>query len=67
MVATTNSNSIFKGVIGAIVRLDLASNLMKKIQLEKNLILLPDNNGTIESSNGNQIIGKSIFDYSHLW
>ncbi|MGC2382721.1 MAG: hypothetical protein WA631_06390 [Nitrososphaeraceae archaeon] len=64
MVATTNSNSIFKGVIVAIVRLDLASKLMKKIQLEKNLILLPDNNGTIESSNGNQIIGKSIFDYS---
>jgi signal transduction histidine kinase len=59
--------SSFKGTITAIITFDLQSDLLKKqssVEVQKNLVMLVDNDGTIMSSHNNQLVGKSIFQYA---
>jgi hypothetical protein len=49
--------SSFKGTITAIITFDLQSDLLKKqssVEVQKNLVMLVDNDGTIMSSHNNQ-------------
>jgi hypothetical protein len=59
--------SSFKGTITAIITFDLQSDLLKKqssVEVQKNLVMLVDNDGTIMSSHNNQLVGKSIFQHA---
>ena len=56
----------FKGTITAIITFDLQSDILKRqssVEVQKNLVMLVDNDGTIMSSHSNQLVGKSIFQY----
>jgi signal transduction histidine kinase len=66
-----NNNSpvgSFKGIVTAIITFDLQSGILKKqsssAEVQKNLVILADNNGTIMSSYNNGLIGKNIFQYA---
>src|ERR671930_558820 len=57
----------FKGIVTAIITFDLQSGILKKqssTEVQKNLVILVDNNGTIMSSYNNGLIGKNIFQYA---
>jgi signal transduction histidine kinase len=58
----------FKGIVTAIITFDLQSGILKKqsssAEVQKNLVILVDNNGTIMSSYNNGLIGKNIFQYA---
>ena len=57
----------FKGTVTAIITFDLQSGILKKQsspEVQKNLVILVDNNGTIMSSYNNRLIGKNIFQYA---
>ena len=57
----------FKGIIAAIITFDLQSGILKKqssAEVQKNLVILVDNNGTIMSSYNNRLTGKNIFQYA---
>jgi signal transduction histidine kinase len=57
----------FKGAVTAIITFDLQSGILKKQsspEVQKNLVILVDNNGTIISSYNNGLIGKNIFQYA---
>src|SRR5919199_1074263 len=56
----------FKGIVAAIITFDLQSGILKKqstAEVQKNLVILVDNNGTIMSSYNNRLNGKNIFQY----
>jgi signal transduction histidine kinase len=62
-----NTVGIFKGVVAAIIAFDLNSGILKKqssAEVQKNLVILVDNNGTILSSYNNRLIGQNIFQYA---
>ncbi len=69
-VNDNNNNSLigsFKGIVTAIITFDLQSNILKKqssAEVQKNLVILVDNNGTIMSSYNNGLTGKNIFQYA---
>ena len=57
----------FKGIVTAVITFDLQSGILKKQsspEVQKNLVILVDNNGTIMSSYNNRLIGKNIFQYA---
>ena len=57
----------FKGIVAAIITFDLQSGILKKqssAEVQKNLVILVDNNGTIMSSYDNRLNGKNIFQYA---
>ena len=57
----------FKGIVTAIITFDLQSSILKKQsspEVQRNLVILVDNNGTIMSSYNNGLIGKNIFQYA---
>lgn len=57
----------FKGIVAAIITFDLQSGILKKqssAEVQKNLVILVDNNGTIMSSYDNRLNGKNIFRYA---
>src|SRR5919199_1950532 len=57
----------FKGIVTAIITFDLQSGILKKqssTEVQKNLVILVDNNGTIMSSYDNRLNGKNIFQYA---
>jgi signal transduction histidine kinase len=57
----------FKGIVAAIITFDLQSGILKKqssAEVQKNLVILVDNNGTIMSSYNNQLTSKNIFQYA---
>ena len=57
----------FKGIVTAIITFDLQSGILKKQsspEVQSNLVILVDNNGTIMSSYNNGLIGKNIFQYA---
>ena len=57
----------FKGIVAAIITFDLQSGILKKqssAEVQKNLVILVDNNGTIMSSYNNQLASKNIFQYA---
>jgi signal transduction histidine kinase len=62
-----NTAGIFKGVVTAIIAFDLNSGILKKqssAEVQKNVVILVDNNGTILSSYNNGLIGENIFRYA---
>jgi signal transduction histidine kinase len=57
----------FKGIVAAIITFDLQSDILKKqssAEVQKNLVILVDNNGTIMSSYNNRLTGKNISQYA---
>src|ERR671933_2115574 len=65
----TNNDRLgsFKGTITAIITFDLQSDILKRqssVEVQKNLVMLVNNDGTIMSSHNNQLVGKSIFQYA---
>jgi signal transduction histidine kinase len=57
----------FKGIVTAIITFDLQSGILKKqssTEVQKNLVILVDNNGTVMSSYNNGLIGKNVFQYA---
>jgi signal transduction histidine kinase len=60
------TGGIFRGVVTAIISFDLESGILKKessAELQKNSVILADNNGTILSSYNKSLTGKNIFQY----
>ena len=67
---TNNNNNItagtFKGVVAAIISFDFKSGILEKLssaELQKNSVILADNNGTILSSYNAGLIGKNVLQY----
>lgn len=66
-----NNNSAaigtFKGVVAAIITFDIGSGILKRqssaSEVQKNSVILVDNNGTVLSSYDKSLNGKNIFQY----